>query len=191
MAGRPAAHWMPWRPSRVATWRAASSCPPPATRRHAACCFSRPSHWTPNSRAACHRARRTTRFWVWCTPCATSTHCAKSFWCPRTSTCGSRPVRWAWRRRTTRTTKRWTMGNCCMPAHSRCRRTSGRVRARPSRAGRVAATLSTVSVARRWGSSTSISSSISKPRANPPCTPASPRSATRPRCSRRSRISRT
>ncbi|KAI1690481.1 phoH-like protein [Ditylenchus destructor] len=56
---------------------------------------------------------------------------ARWCWCPRTSTCGSRPARWACRPRITATTRRWRTRTCCTPASRPCRRTSGSATARP------------------------------------------------------------
>ena len=74
---------------------------------------------------------------------------ATSCWCPRTSTCASRRVRWAWPPRTTSTTRRSKTATCCTPASCRCRPTSGNATARRWRAGSRAATPSTASPA-RW-----------------------------------------
>ncbi len=107
---------------------------------------------------------------------------ARWCWCPRTSTCASRPARWACRRRTTATTRRSRTPTCSTPACRRCRRTSGNVTARRWRAGSKAAPRSTGSAGRWCPRCWSTSSSTWKRPAPRLCTRRCRRSPARPPC---------
>ena len=69
-------------------------------------------------------------------------------WCPRTSTCASRRVRWACPPRTTSTTRRSRTATCSTPACCSCPPTSGTSTARRSRAGSSRASPTTGSTGR-------------------------------------------
>ena len=61
--------------------------------------FFQPRRWPTTCRPACRKARPTTRSSASSSPCANSTRRARWCWCPRTSTCASRPGRWPGDRR--------------------------------------------------------------------------------------------
>ena len=87
-------HWMRSRESRGRTSDAGSSWIPQGSVPPVDACTSRPHRWTTACPPASQLARPTTRFWALWRLCPKSTHRAKWYWFPKTSTCASRRVRW-------------------------------------------------------------------------------------------------
>ena len=170
MPARPADLWMHW-PRKAPTSAKACCSPARAMSTLAASCSFKPRHWTPTCRPACHKARRTTRYWGSCRPWVKNMHHVRWCWSPKTSICVSKRGPWAWLQKTIKMTRCWRTATCCTPASCRCRPISGHATAKRSKAGSKVATRFTESVGQWCPVCSSINSFILKRQVNPACMP--------------------